>query len=455
MLMLTMYRASRLAAAVVFALATVNTIAHGQPGRSAPVKRLERARAASPGSVGVLRALGVAYHQAGRHAEALAVLTEARRLAPRDGVVALYTGLSAEATGDLTTARDAYSSYIAHGRTRRVRHQLASRLAALNRRELARTASEAVARETALGAAPAAPGTVAVPPFTFSGSDSTLAPLERGLADLVITDLSRSAALTLVERDRLQALLDEIDRSGSGIADSATRLRAGRLIRAGRLVQGAITQLPGGALRVDAAIIDVPTTTAVDAVSEDDRLEQLLVLEKRIVFSLFDALGVILTPAERALVEQRPTRSMAAFVSYSAGLASADSGHFAAAAGHFAEAQRLDPDFAAARERGEEARAASEGESLTTAAIEAALAGSEREIAHAAARGLAFDAAALRATMAMTLESINPSPLLEAAGGTLIGQLPPLREAASSVTNTDSPISGLGTIIIIIRTPIQ
>ena len=41
----------------------------------------------------MLRALGIAYHRAGRHSDALSVLSEARRLAPRDGVVALYAGL--------------------------------------------------------------------------------------------------------------------------------------------------------------------------------------------------------------------------------------------------------------------------------------------------------------------------------------------------------------------------
>ena len=448
-------RASRLLAAALLALAATSATALAQRQPDAPVGRLERARAANPSSPNVLRALGIAYHRAGRHADALSVLTEAQRLAPRDGVIALYLGLSAEATGDVATARTAYSSYLMHGRTRRVRHQLSARLAALNRQELSRAATQSIARERELGAVPAAPGTIAVPPFRFSGADSTLLPLERGLADLLVTDLSRSRALTVVERDRMQALLDEIERSASGTGDSATRLRAGRIMRAGRLVQGAITELPNGSLRVDAAVIDVPTTSAIDAVSADDRLEQLLALEKRIAFELFEALGVTLTASERALVEQRPTRSMAAFVSYSAGLAAADSGHLVAASAHFAEAERLDPEFAAARSRGEEVRAAQAGEGLTTAAIESALGGTEAEVLRAAERGVIADVGALRGTLAMTVESINPSPLLDAAGVTLTRNLPPLRDPASAVTNTDSPISGLGTLIIFIRTPVQ
>ena len=424
-------------------------------GVEPPVVRLERARAANPRSAEVLRALGISYFRAGRHADALAVLAEARRLAPRDGVAALYAGMSAEAIGNSSDAREAYASYLRHGRTRRVRYQLSARLAALNRRELAARAKESLAAESALRAAGTSHRVVAVPPFSFAGTDSTLRPLERGLADLIITDLGRSSQLTLVERDRMQALLDEIARSGAGQGDSATALRAGRIVGAGRLVQGALTQLPDASLRLDAAIIDVPTTAAVDAVSGHDRLEHLFALEKRIVFDLFDALGVTLTANERALVEQRPTRSMAAFASYSAGLASADSGNFGAAIRHFSEAARQDPEFSAARARGEEAREAQAGEGLTTASIESALEGTpEGEIVSAAISGLSSESTSRRETLAMTVESINPSPILGAAGGTLDGIALPVRDPASALTNTDTVISGLGTLIIIIRNPL-
>lgn len=442
----------------ILAVAICIAPAQAQQGGDTPIARLERARAAQPTSANILRALGIAYYRAGRHGEAMPVLLEARRLAPRDGTSALYAGLTAEALGDIAAAREAYASYLTHGRTRRVRHQLASRLATLNRQELALAARQSIAQEQAVGSLPGSPHTIAVPALGFSGSDSTLRPLGRGLADLMITDLGRSQALTLVERDRMQALLDEIERSGPGRGDATTAVRAGRMVRAGRVVQGAITQLPNDALRVDATIVDVPTTASVDAVSADDRLEQLFALEKRIVFALFEALGVTLTPAERALVDQRPTRSMAAFVSYSAGLMAADSGNLATAAAHFAEAVRLDPGFAAARSRGEEARAAESGGRLTTAAIEAALGGTpEGAVVRAADRGIATAEGAvggtLAGTLAMTAQSINPSPLLDAAGGSTLRQVLPVRDPASAVTNTDNPISGLGTLIIIIRQP--
>ena len=43
--------------------------------------------------------------------------------------------------------------------------------------------------------------------------------------------------------------------------------------------------------------------------------------EKAFVFAVFDRMGVILTLAERTLVEQRPTKSLAALLAYSRGSA--------------------------------------------------------------------------------------------------------------------------------------
>ena len=78
------------------------------------------------------------------------------------------------------------------------------------RRELTEEAKRAIEQERALGAVAGSPTTVAVLPLRFSGSDSALRPLERGFAELLATDLSRSSKLTVVERARVQALLDRV-----------------------------------------------------------------------------------------------------------------------------------------------------------------------------------------------------------------------------------------------------
>jgi TolB-like protein len=291
-------------------------------------------------------------------------------------------------------------------------------------------------------------------PLRFNGADSSLIPLERGLADLLITDLGRAPSLTVVERDQMQALLAEISLSTSGRIDNATSLRAGRLVRAGRVVQGSITPLGNGSVRVDAAIVDVPTTQALKGVSAGDRLEQIFTIEKRIALGIFEALGITLTTAQRALVDERPTRSLSAFLAYSRGLQEEDAGQFDRAAQFFREASRLDPGFSAASTRSERAQAASASIAATPVAIEASLTGtSEGAVVVAAQQGSTPGSGSeLGATLTTTTNDINPSAAGEAAGSLI--PAPSVHDPASSATKTDTPLgSAAGRVVIIVRQP--
>ena len=428
---------------IVFAL-SLGACASAGAGRS--VARLEAAQRAEPASFAANRALGIAYYKAGRYADARLALETAAGLQPGDGTTALYLGLAAEETGDLAAAKRAYSTYLSVGRVSRVRMQLQSRLAALTRRELAAEAKRVVAEEQALAATPGSPTTVAVMPLRFSGSDSSLRPLERGLAELLTTDLARSSQLTVLERARIQAVLDELELQQSGRTDSATNVRAGRLLRAGRLVQGSILQLDASQLRVDAAVVDVPTTEVRGVAQGADQLEQLFALEKRIALELFDQLGVTLTVAERNAVEQRPTRSLAAFLAYSRGLAAEDEGRFDDASRFYRDASRIDPGFGAASERNREARSLLTAAQQSTRAIELGLERSgemPQTGSHGRGNGVA-DAARAAA------DDLNPSSAGSATAPGKSGEHgPPEKDAASAATRTDKPgKSGRVTIVI-------
>lgn len=405
------------------------------------IARLELVRDRAPSAVPALRALGVAYYRAGRAADARDVLAKARALAPRDGVVALYLGLSAEHEGDLAAAREAYTSYLSVGRTSRTRAQVRARLATLRRAELQREAKAAVARETSLVAQPGAPTTVAVMPLGFSGDDSTLAPLGRGLAELLITDLARVGQLTLLERERVQAIADELALAPA--ADQSTAVRAGRVVRAGRLVHGDILHVAGRGLSVTAGVVDVPSGLSTHIVERNDALDAVFTLEKQLAFGLLDALGVTPTPAERALIEERPTRSLAAFLAYSQGLGAEDRGDFAEARRLFESASRQDPGFRMAADRQARAAQAEAGAALTPASVQASLDGAEGAVVRAADRGVTD---VLGLTMQGLVDDLNPSMAALLRGGS--GTPPSSRDAASSATGTDNPVLPVGRIII-------
>ena len=423
------------------------------------IASLEAQQKASPTSAATSRSLGIAYYKANRNAEARVALETAAKLDPRDGTTALYLGLTDEALGDLPAAKTAYSSYIQFGRTSRVRGQLQAHLAALTRKELAADAKSAVAQEATIAAQPGNPRTIAVLPLRFSGADTSLKVLERGFADLLTTDLARSSQLTLVERSRMQALLDEIKLQQTGATDAATNVRAGKLVRAGRVVQGAILQVDSSNLRVDAAVVDVPTSQVRGATQAADLLDQVFTLEKKIALDLFTQLGVSLTVAERTQIEQRPTRSLQAFLAYSRGLTAEDEGRYDDASRYFNQAVRLDPGFGAAQSKSAEAAAISAGASVTAATVEASLKGTqEGAIVAAAQQGSPtltnFSPSGLGNTLQNTVGDINASTMgIATSSGTTSGgsSAPAMKDPVSEGTGSDNPASTAKVTIVITR----
>jgi tetratricopeptide (TPR) repeat protein len=423
------------------------------------VSRLERARASRPNDPAVARSLGIAYYKARRYDEARKQLDQAVRLDPRDGSATLYLGLTAEQQHDIAGAKYAYQSYVRYGRTSKVRKQLEARLAALTRQELQVAAKAAVAQEQQLATKTASAKTVAVMPLRFTGADSTLLPLERGMAELITIDLSRSHELTVVERAKLQALLDEIALQQSGRTDSTTNVRAGKIIQAGRIVNGQMVQT-AKRLRVDAAIVNTQTSGLAGGAANENTLDELFTIEKAIVLQLFDSLGVTLTTAERNAIEQRPTRSMQAFLAYSRGLRLEDQGKYDEASRNYREALRIDPSFGGAMQKSAETQAAAQGMQMSAATVESSLSGTqEGTVATQSAQGQAPSSgtgsgegsASNTANGLNSSQSANATNSAGASGGSTPGSQPtqdPLAAATGSETATSS-----AKVVIVVKLP--
>lgn len=441
--------------AVLAAALSLGACTSAISGSADNITKLEKARAANPRSQAAVRNLGIAYFKASppRLADARAALQQATNMDPRDGVAALYLGLTAEAQNDLPAARLAYERYIAVGKTRRVKNQVNARLTVIARKENEEAAKRAIAQEQALSATNGPRTTVAVMPFTFSGSDTSLRPLERGMAELIVTDLSRSRALKVVERGQLQALLDEIQLQQTAGVAAGTGVRVGKMLQAGSLVGGSISQLPNNQLNTSASVTSVETRQAIGSgFTGQSTLDQLFALEKAIVLKLFEDLGVTLTTAERNAIEQRPTRSMAAFLAYSRGLELEDEGRFDDASRAYDNALRLDPGFLSARQKSQEVRNIALGSAITVASIENGLRGTvEGAVVNAAAQGVTALFGNGNSVNGIA-DGLNPSVAAgaTASGGTNVN--PPNRDA-SAATGGDNPSSKTAKVTITIRQP--
>ena len=337
------------------------------------IPTLEAQRGQRPQDANVLTQLGVAYFKAGRYRDARPVLDTAVARDPTSGVAAIYLGMTAEQLGDFAAARAAYQRYIGVATNNDLKRTARERLVLVDRNEVTYQARQAVLNEAGLAAMPPESNTVAVMPFTFTGADTTIQPLGRGLAQLLVTDLAKSRQIRVLARERMQAILTELKLSDSAQTDPSTALRSGHLLRAARVVQGAVAGLPGNQLQVNAAVVNVTTANVAATARQRDQLSRVFDLEKQLAVSLFTSMGIQLTPAEQQAIEQRPTQNVQAFLLYSRGLEAQDRGDFAAARAAFTQASALDPSFRAASQSAATATSLSAASQQSVAQVETAV----------------------------------------------------------------------------------
>lgn len=131
-------------------------------------------------------------------------------------------------------------------------------------------------------------GAVAVLYFENQGNPE-LESLKVGLAQMLVTDLGKNPQLQVVERARLQEILNELDLGHSGKVDPATAAKVGQLVGAEWLVMGSYFEVMG-TMRIDARLVKVQTGEIVHAHGVDGAPKEFLQMEKGLAGSFTAAL---------------------------------------------------------------------------------------------------------------------------------------------------------------------
>jgi tetratricopeptide (TPR) repeat protein len=299
---------------------------------------------------------GIDAYQRGDYATAAADLAKAQSLDPSHSPTALYLGLAYLKEGRLPDAIAAWQKYIAltpytkAERQNNLQETVARDLTILQREQDHRQALAELAREHRIG--PAAPDTIAVTYYRNLGSPD-LAPLQKGLTALVIADLSKIPGLRIVERDRLQALLDEMKLASSGIADPASSARAGRLLGASRVVTGSYVDPGADQMRINSVLAGTAPAQTIADQDAQGPLTHFYDVEKRLSAAIASDLGYGKSRLEADGVWQKfqtpQTTNFQAFEAFSRGLDAKDRQDYTAARSFFRQALADDPNFEAAR----------------------------------------------------------------------------------------------------------
>ena len=289
--------------------------------------------------------LGVISYELKNYVLARKLLIKSYRLNSDDPKNLLYLGMTLEQENRKKIALALYKKYTKVSRISPYRKQLATRYQVLNREIIHNEMKRLITQEKNLSVANISPKSVAVFPFTYRGRDKKFAALGIGIGEMMITDLSQVNGLKVIERIRLQTMLNEISMGQSGMVEESTAPRFGKLLGAAKIVHGNYDILDNKNLQMDVAFWDVKKNYFPDLTSQKDALRNIFRMEKDMVFSLIHEMGIELSAEEKIKIQQIPTKSMQAFLSYCMGLEMENAGQFNKAAKYFQQAVQKDPNF--------------------------------------------------------------------------------------------------------------
>lgn len=298
-----------------------------------------------------IRELGVVCYRMAKYDRSEKILNLVASKLPEDGRTLFYLGATFEKSGHLKDAINAYTRYVDSSGWSDAKEQVKAKLDVMIREQIEQESQKLLAMEASLDLSDIPDNTIAVLNFKNIGNKSKLDPLEKGITDMLITDLSKVESLQVVERIRMQKMMEEMNLAQTGLMDASTAPRVGKLLGVTTLVNGSFVDMPDHKVRLDAGLVDTKTQTTITSDNITSDLVEIFKAEKKLVFDVIDQLAIELTGAERDAIQQLPTENIFAFMSYCQGLDFEDKGLFDQANSMFSKAVQIDPGFMQAQQQ--------------------------------------------------------------------------------------------------------
>jgi TolB-like protein len=138
--------------------------------------------------------------------------------------------------------------------------------------------------------AAAKPVRVAVLYFDVLSQSAELQAFTKGFAAMMITDLAPTEGLTVLERDRLEAILAELKLGEGKFSDPSNLAKAGKLLNADFLVTGSIIKA-ANVSSVELKVFSVATSSIVHTSRAKMKDDDVFAAEQACVESVLKSLG--------------------------------------------------------------------------------------------------------------------------------------------------------------------
>ena len=309
------------------------------------------------------RNIGIAFEKKGNFDKAIEHLGKAYSITPDDGETILHLGLAYEGKQDYDNALQYYKNYSKLGMLSSTKSIIEGRIELISRKKSEAEVQSALKNEKSINVDAIPANSVAVLYFRNLGKNHELDPLQKGLTEMIITDLSKVKSLQVIERVKLQKLLDEMKLGQSGAVDAATAPRVGKLLGVSKLMQGTYLDLDAENLRFDVNVVGVKDAKVLQSTKTTSPMAAFFKAQKELTFNIIKEMGFTLTDEEREAIQVIPTESYLAFVAYSKGLDLEDRGYMQEAASQYMQAAAIDPNFTSASAKAENVEKMEQGKS--------------------------------------------------------------------------------------------
>ncbi len=318
--------------------------------------RMKRAIFLDPKAPEYHRLSGIAHYNRGEYEEAIKEFDLTLKYDDEDDQAAYYSAACYENLRQFDRAIQYYRLYNELTFSGEFKEVVEARIKLLYRQQMEQEAERALQIEKQLDVAKIPSNTIAILYFENKGKKSEYDPLQKGLAEMIITDLSKLKALKIVERIRLQKLIEEMNLAETDLVDPKTAPRLGKLLGAYRLIKGSFFELKQDQVNIDAFVAKTRTGELDATTNISGDMKEFFRLEKDLVFKIIDEMKIKISDEERESILEIPTENFFAFLQYSRGLDLEDQGMYAQAYEAYSQAAQTDPNFSQAKNNASSAK---------------------------------------------------------------------------------------------------
>lgn len=299
-----------------------------------------------PEDATVKRDLGIAYFKSGQIERAATKLQEAQQYAARDPLTSFFLGLCHESLGAYTNAAEAYRDCMASTQKPLLRRELQARISKAETQGMRQTQNS-----SSSGQEPP-PNSLAVLYFRNVHEWEELAPVVKGLSELLAMDFAQIDILDVMPRAQLESFLTHHKMNIEQMYDKTRLPETAKTLGVRYVISGGIERTSETRVRLSAGVVNSQTGKLIgDGASVEGKVSELPSLQKQLLMDLIGDMHLSINDKVRQDIREPETSSSLAFIAYSKGIDFEDRGQQKQAKEHFKEALKEDPKFLLAKQK--------------------------------------------------------------------------------------------------------